>query len=183
MTRRLLDKIVRRLELPSAPAERARTLIDTEWIVTNGLGGYASSTMSGLITRRYHGLLVAALPNPYGRVVMLNHLGERVFSNGQSTLLSSEGRATSMAASVTSVRLEAGLPVWEYEAEGVRLEKRIIMPYRQNSVHITYRLMTGPAGTRLELQPAVHFRGYEDPVGSKAGSPSAARYGMTVANG
>ena len=46
--------------------------------MTNGLGGYASGTLAGVNTRRYHGLLVAALPNPIGRLVMLNHLGERV---------------------------------------------------------------------------------------------------------
>src|SRR5438552_14273493 len=49
-----------------------------EWLVTNGLGGYASSTVAGVVTRRYHGLLVASLPAPLGRVVMLNHLLERV---------------------------------------------------------------------------------------------------------
>ena len=49
-----------------------------EWLVTNGLGGYASGTVAGVVTRRYHGLLVASLPAPLGRVVMLNHLMERV---------------------------------------------------------------------------------------------------------
>src|ERR1700745_2312189 len=49
-----------------------------EWLVTNGLGGYASGTVSGAITRRYHGLLIAALPNPLGRMMMLNGLSERL---------------------------------------------------------------------------------------------------------
>ena len=49
-----------------------------EWLVTNGLGGYASGTVAGVVTRRYHGLLVSALPAPLGRIVMLNHLLERV---------------------------------------------------------------------------------------------------------
>src|ERR671938_1151517 len=49
-----------------------------EWLVTNGLGGYASGTVSGAITRRYHGLLIAALPNPLGRLMMLNGLSERL---------------------------------------------------------------------------------------------------------
>ena len=44
----------------------------SEWLVTNGLGGYASGTINGVLTRRYHGLLVAALPNPLGRMMMLN---------------------------------------------------------------------------------------------------------------
>src|SRR5947208_3797552 len=51
-------------------------LLSHEWLVTNGLGGYASGTLCGAATRRYHGLLVAALPAPLGRVMMLNHLSD-----------------------------------------------------------------------------------------------------------
>ena len=51
-------------------------LLDREWLLANALGGYASGTVGGVVTRRYHGLLVAALPAPLGRVVMLNHLLE-----------------------------------------------------------------------------------------------------------
>lgn len=52
--------------------------LNEEWLVTNGLGGYASGTVSGAITRRYHGLLISALPNPLGRMMMLNGLSERL---------------------------------------------------------------------------------------------------------
>ena len=52
------------------------TWLDREWLVTNGLGGYACGTVSGAATRRYHGLLVAAHPAPLGRVMMWNHLTE-----------------------------------------------------------------------------------------------------------
>src|SRR5690242_5318021 len=55
-----------------------------EWLVTNGLGGYASGTLAGTITRRYHGLLVAALPNPLGRTMMFNQLIEWVSGAGDS---------------------------------------------------------------------------------------------------
>ena len=60
------------------PSDGESKLIEREWLVTNGRGGYASGTLSGAATRRYHGLLIAALPAPLGRVVMLNHLLERV---------------------------------------------------------------------------------------------------------
>jgi predicted glycogen debranching enzyme len=188
MPRRLVDRVVRRLELPAERDARARVLVGTEWIVTNGLGGYSSSTTAGVITRRYHGILVAALPNPLGRVVMLNHLGERLVLNGRTTFLNSEERAggrvdPDAAALIAEVRLEAGLPVWEYRWEGVRLEKRVLMPHQQNTVHVTYRLLDGPPTTRLELHPAVHFRGYEDPVGSDVRSPSNARYAMAMSGG
>jgi glycogen debranching enzyme len=56
----------------------AQILLQREWLITNGLGGYASGTLSGVITRRYHGLLIAALPGPLGRLVMLNHLTEQL---------------------------------------------------------------------------------------------------------
>src|SRR5579885_1273786 len=137
MTRRLLDRLVRRLALPTDRDARARKLIDTEWLVTNGLGGYSSSTLSGVITRRYHGILVAALPNPYGRTVMLNHLGERIVDGDRVVSLNSEehvaGRIdTSASEYVADVRLDAGLPVWEYAWNGVRIEKRVVMPHGQN---------------------------------------------------
>ncbi|HEY2027195.1 MAG TPA: glycogen debranching enzyme N-terminal domain-containing protein, partial [Gemmatimonadaceae bacterium] len=187
MTRRLLDRVVRRFDLPRDTEERAQRLLDTEWLVTNGLGGYSSSTLAGLITRRYHGVLVAALPNPIGRMVMLNHLGERLIVDGRATSLTNEERAGgradhAVAAIVSDVRLEGGLPVWEYEWEGVRFEKRILMPYRQNSVHVTYRLVEGPANAVLELIPAVHFRGYEDRVDTPFNSPSTTRHSLDTSN-
>jgi predicted glycogen debranching enzyme len=188
MPRRLLDKILRRVDLAVDRDARMQQLLDTEWIVTNGLGGYASSTTAGVITRRYHGLLVAALPNPLGRMVMLNHLGECVTADGSTAALNAEerepGRIDSMLGErVVAVRLEAGLPVWEYQWNGVRLEKRILMPHRQNSVHISYRLVDGPSTARLELVPAVHFRGYEDPVNYETYLPSKVPYAITMAGG
>lgn len=70
------------------PAE----LVRREWLVTNGLGGYASGTIVGAITRRYHGLLVAALPAPLGRVMCLNHLSERLrFADRSSEWLGAHG--------------------------------------------------------------------------------------------
>ena len=54
----------------------ASALLTREWLITNGLGGYASGTLAGVPTRRYHGPLVAALPAPLGRTLMLNHLAE-----------------------------------------------------------------------------------------------------------
>ena len=83
---RLIDRLTRPIVIPSQADERARKLVDTEWIVTNGLGGYSSATVAGVITRRYHGLLVAALPAPLGRVVMFNHLAEFIHLRDGRTL-------------------------------------------------------------------------------------------------
>ena len=58
--------------------EPLEALVSREWLVTNGLGGYASGTIGGAVTRRFHGKLIAALPSPHGRTMMLNHLAEVV---------------------------------------------------------------------------------------------------------
>src|SRR5206468_4187791 len=69
-------------------------LLSHEWLVTNGLGGYASGTVSGAITRRYHGLLIAALPAPHGRMVMWSHASEFLrFADDDIVSLGSEERA------------------------------------------------------------------------------------------
>jgi predicted glycogen debranching enzyme len=141
-----------------------------EWLVTNGLGGYASGTVSGVVTRRYHGLLVASLPAPLGRMVMFNHLLERVRLPDRRVLwLGDEDEVAGPNVADTTehlleFRLELGLPVWLYELDGITIEKRVLMPHAQNTVHVTYRLVDGDAPVRLTLRPSVQFRGYEAPV-------------------
>src|SRR3954449_10893442 len=66
-----MEKLIRRIDLKNAPADELPGILRREWLVTNGLGGYASGTISGSVTWRYHGLLIAALPEPFGRTVML----------------------------------------------------------------------------------------------------------------
>jgi predicted glycogen debranching enzyme len=142
--------------------------LQEEWLVTNGLGGYASGTVGGSITRRYHGLLIAALPNPLGRMMMLNGLSERLRLPDRTVVytgaeeLSAAPPDTTLAA--TEFRLEAGLPVWRYEAAGFVLEKRLLMPYRQNTVHVNYRVLAGEGKLRLGLRPAIFFRSHDAPV-------------------
>src|SRR5688500_13206750 len=73
-----MDDLTRTISWVGAKVHEAASLLTREWLVTNGLGGYASGTVLGACTRRYHGLLIAALPAPLGRIVMLNHLAERM---------------------------------------------------------------------------------------------------------
>ena len=160
-------------------AEGRQSLAFKEWLVTNGLGGYASGTVSGSLTRRYHGLLVAALPTPFGRTAMLNYLWEQIrFKDGRVVPLphivqTSSGRELDCSRYLASFRLETGLPVWEYNVEGVRFEKRVLMPHLQNTTHISYTLLsTEPA--RLELRPLIAFRLHEAPVNH----PLTAPYGV-----
>jgi predicted glycogen debranching enzyme len=141
-----------------------------EWLVANGLGGYASSTVAGVVTRRYHGLLVASLPAPLGRMVMLNHLLEWVrLHDGMVLWLGDENEVAGpniadRTEHLVEFRLELGLPVWRYELSGAVIEKRLMMPYGQNTVHVTYRLLEGAGSVRLSLRPSIQFRGYEEPV-------------------
>lgn len=139
-----------------------------EWLVTNGLGGYASGTVTGVITRRYHGLLIAALPNPLGRMMMLNGLSERLRLPDRSVVHTGAeelaGVAPEAVHPLTSFRLENGLPIWRYEVGDFALEKRLIMPYRQNTVHVTYRLVRGKGVLRLNLRPAIQFRPHDEAV-------------------
>jgi predicted glycogen debranching enzyme len=145
-------------------------LLTREWLVTNGLGGYASGTVSGAITRRYHGLLTAALAAPFGRTVMWSHISE-VLHFGQDDLVSLGGEERAggqlelhSADYLKEFRLEDGLPLWIYEVRGLRIEKRLLMPHRQNTVLLRYRLTGDGPHPRLDLRPAFHFRHYEDPV-------------------
>src|SRR5690606_13739922 len=116
------------------PGAGIEPLLEREWLVTNGLGGYASGTIAGALTRRYHGLLVAALPAPLGRTVMLNHLWE-VAELDDGTLLpfgateSASALEAPAGEHLSGFRLEAGLPVWRFDLNGTVLEKRIVMPY------------------------------------------------------
>jgi len=138
-----------------------------EWLVTNGLGGYASGTVSGAITRRYHGLLISALPNPQGRMMMLNGLSERLRLPERVVYTGAEelaGVTPEHTLHCAEFRLDAGLPVWEYRVDGFVLEKRLWMPYRQNTVYIAYRLLAGRGKLRLGLRPAIHFRSHHAPV-------------------
>jgi predicted glycogen debranching enzyme len=132
-------------------------LVDREWLVGNGIGGYASGTIAGVITRRFHGLLVAALRNPLGRTMMLNQLTEWI--------VPPDGRELPLdGAALAEFRLELGLPVWTFEIEGIRLEKRLFLPARQNTVAVTYDLLEGPSGLGLHLRPAIHIRPHEGSV-------------------
>ncbi len=173
-------------------------LLRREWLLTNGLGGYASGTLAGACTRRYHALLVAALPAPLGRTVTLVQLWERLrLPDGAMVQLGGVervGRAPEVAGAgyLAEFRLEAGLPVWRYEVAAWTLEKRIVMPHRQNTVHVLYRLTGAPAEAagplRLELEPTMHFRGHEEAVDLPLNAPysltfSENRYELAVPGG
>jgi predicted glycogen debranching enzyme len=133
-------------------------------------GGYASGSIAGILTRRYHGLLIAALPAPFGRVVMLSRVGERVgMGHGAMEPLSYEPQIARDPSSpailwLTEFCLENGLPIWRYAAAEIILERRVLMPHMQNTVYVTYHLVSGADPVLLELRPLMHFRPHSLPV-------------------
>jgi predicted glycogen debranching enzyme len=146
------------------------TLLSREWLVTNGLGGYAAGTLAGVPTRRYHGLLIAALPTPLGRTLLMPYLSEQLrLPDGTIAQLSGVEHNARPLQEVgtfylTEFCLEGGLPVWRYTVADVVLEKRLLMPHGQNTVLISYRLLQGEDALRLRLLPYVHVRPHDAAV-------------------
>jgi predicted glycogen debranching enzyme len=139
-----------------------------EWLETNGLGGFASSTIIGLNTRRYHGLLVAATKPPVGRVVMLSKLEETLFIDGRAFELSANRYPGVVHPQgfryLKQFRLDP-FPVFTYEIEGVEIEKSVFMNYGENSTVVQYELKRNddsgpPKSLSLELRPLIAFRDY-----------------------
>ncbi|HWV57331.1 MAG TPA: amylo-alpha-1,6-glucosidase [Longimicrobiales bacterium] len=168
---------VRRVAWKRGDEIDADTLVAMEWLVTNGLGGYASGTVPGVPTRRYHGLLIAGLPAPLGRTVMLTHLAEQItLPDGRSIRFGghesvSAGLVLHGTGHLVEFRLDMGIPVWRYEVEDVTFEKRVFMAYQQNTVYVSYTLLSGPDAVRIDLEPAVHFRSHDSPVSEPLAEP------------
>ena len=136
--------------------------LSREWLVTNGLGGYASGTLLGAPTRRYHGMFVPDLPAPWGRTVMIPRLDEEAMVEGESLYMSGvefdDGRVLSdLPQLLTEFVREWQTPVWRLAVKGRRIEKRVLMPYGHNSVYVEYRLLEGES-LQLRIRPFVTFR-------------------------
>src|SRR5258708_34228578 len=107
--------ILHRMPWSASPENNPEVLLEREWLVSNGLGGYASGTVAGACTRRYHGLLIAALPAPLGRRVMFNHLAEEFKFEDRSivrlhTPELSDAAVEPPVTELTEFRLASGLP-------------------------------------------------------------------------
>jgi predicted glycogen debranching enzyme len=136
-----------------------------EWLVTNGIGGYASGTLAGSLTRRYHGLLVAALQPPVGRTQLVSTFDEIAHYAGADYSLATH-RWSSGALdpkgflSLESFRLEGTTPVWVYALADALLEKRVWMCQGENTTYVQYTLVRGSSALELELKALVNYRDF-----------------------
>ena len=136
-----------------------------EWLVTNGIGGYASGTIAGLLTRRYHGLLVAALKPPLGRTLLVAKLDEIVLYNENRYDLATNRWASGAIEPrgyrfVESFRLEGTTPVWTLAFGDALLEKRVWMQSRVNTTYVRYTLMQASLPAKLSLKALVNYRDF-----------------------
>jgi predicted glycogen debranching enzyme len=143
------------------------SLLAKEWLVTNGIGGYASSSLLGIATRRYHGLFVPDLPGR-GRTLLIPRLDETVEAGRQTVLLSGgeyvDGRIECDGFRyLKHIRREWQTPVWTFEIDGSVLEKRIVAPHGQNSIYLQYRCLSGSC--RVHLRPYVTYRMHDARLG------------------
>ena len=139
-----------------------------EWLVTNGIGGYACGTVSGMRTRVYHGLLVAAENPPVGRLMVVPGLDERAMYRGQSYELSairwSDGTvAPAGHRNATSFRLDGTVPVWRYQLGDAVIERRLWMVHGQNETRVTYSVLWAAEPVILSLKVFAAHRDHHAP--------------------
>jgi predicted glycogen debranching enzyme len=137
--------------------------IKKEWLETNGLGGWASSTITGAHTRRYHGLLVAATQPPVGRMVLLSKLDETIALDGARFELGCNRYPNAIhpqGFQYLKSFEKNFFPMFEYEAGGIRLRKTIAALHGENTTVVLYEVLAAPQDFYLELQPFVAARDF-----------------------
>ncbi|PYM95928.1 MAG: glycogen debranching protein [Candidatus Rokuibacteriota bacterium] len=136
-----------------------------EWLCTNGIGGFASGTVAGLPTRRYHGLLVAALQPPLGRTLLVAKVDETVANEDLVRPLAAN-RWTGGAIDprgdreIESFALDGTTPVWTYAVGDALVEKRVWMEQGANTTYVRYRVRRAHAALTLQLRVLVDYRDY-----------------------
>ncbi|HEY6269590.1 MAG TPA: amylo-alpha-1,6-glucosidase [Candidatus Acidoferrum sp.] len=136
-----------------------------EWLATNGIGGYASGTVAGSQTRRYHGLLIAALRPPVGRTQLVSAIDEVVHYAGTDFSLATHHWTSGVVDPkgfllLEGFHLEGATPVWTYALADALLEKRIWMRQGENTTCIQYTLVRGSSAIEMDLKALVNYRDF-----------------------
>jgi predicted glycogen debranching enzyme len=160
------------IELARKHLQDFEPALENEWLETNGLGGYASSTVLGVNTRKYHGLLTVALKPPVDRVSLVSRVDEAlIIGDSRFELAASEYEDTVYPDGfryLEGFRLDP-FPVFSYVAGGLKLAKSIFMIHGKDITCVLYRLTRLPGGpdlkqVRLEVRPMLAFRSHHDLV-------------------
>ena len=144
---------------------QASAAFEREWLVTNGLGGFACGTVAQACTRRYHALLVASLQPPVQRVVMVAKVEVLMRYRGRTFELGCNEFADGTVAPrgfelLSAFEDEDGLPVWTYACGDVRLEQRVWMAEARNTSYLAFALRSAAESVDLELRPLCTYRDY-----------------------
>lgn len=140
-----------------------------EWIITNGIGGFCSSTVIGANTRRYHGLLIASLNPPASRYLILSKLDESI---------SIEDRNYCLYTNICKEYVSDGFkrqesfekeyfPIFNYKVEDVKIEKKITMIYGKNTTVVSYKIQNGRQASKMTIAPIVNFRDFHSMTTNK----------------
>ena len=136
-----------------------------EWLVTNGLGGFASGTVAGTLTRRYHGLLVAAFRPPVERMLLVTKIDELVSYRGTPYALATnrwpnDYISPSGFTTIERFHLDGTTPVWEFALADGLLEKRVWMEPGANSTYVRYCVLRGGGAFELSLRVFANYRNF-----------------------
>jgi predicted glycogen debranching enzyme len=139
------------------------TAVRREWLVTNGLGGYACGTVALANTRRYHAFLMASLAPPVERTLLVGKVDVTVEYLGHRYALTANEFADGTVdprgfVDIESFAVEDGIPVWRYALADALLEQRIYMAPGANVTYLTLELQRGSAAAGIELKPLVAYR-------------------------
>jgi predicted glycogen debranching enzyme len=158
-----------------------------EWLVTNGIGGYAAGTLGGALTRRYHGLLIASLKPPVARTFMLAKLAERIQVDGEWVDLDVNHWADGSSAPLghlhlESFALEGSIPCWTFAVGDTRIEKRVWMEHGENTTYIQYRVASAHAPVALALKALTGWRDHHEtqPAGQGAATIEDLAGGVSI---
>lgn len=159
---RKMDKTLPRLHVGSEALSDFDKAIQKEWLITNGLGGFASSTVLGVNTRKYHALLIAAFNPPVDRRVLLTRLDEEIGIGNQ--VYSTEANEFKWGVKpqgyqhLTDFWLSP-FPVYKYDLNGVQLQKTLFMPYRKNAMVVSYEVSNPhESEVSVRVKPTVNSR-------------------------
>lgn len=137
-----------------------KNALEKEWIITNGIGGYASATIIGANTRKYHGLLIAPINPPSNRKLILSKLDESIeIGEKKYELFTNLGKNyISHGYKFQESFVKEYMPIFTYKVENVEITKVICMEHGKNTVGVYYKIRNGQKKSKLILAPIVNFR-------------------------